>query len=65
MSPLCPHSSPQKKADTGHPEDSSKKGQKCSFPGFPWWATVRNPVSKAADTGSRPGPRTTHMLWGN
>ena len=33
--------------------------------GFPGGAVVRNPPANAGDTGSRPGPRKSHMPRSN
>ena len=32
---------------------------------FPGGAVVKNPPANAGDTGSIPGPGTSHMLWSN
>ena len=33
--------------------------------GFPGGAVVKNPPANAGDTGSSPGPRSSHMPWSN
>ena len=36
-----------------------------NFWGFPGGAVVKNLLANAGDTGSSPGPGTSHMPWSN
>ena len=38
---------------------------KCLMLGLPWWCVVKKPPANAGDTGSSPGPRSSHMLRSN
>ena len=57
--------SPYLKGETESKVSNAHKSKKLrrKFLDFPGGAVVKNPPANAGDTGSSPGPGSSHMLW--